>query len=65
MADVFQNLNMKDSARLYLQGLEPYFKTQKLEAAVYYVNTIKIALALKDNDRQQPKTSWKRKGNST
>jgi tetratricopeptide (TPR) repeat protein len=50
MADVFQNLNMKDSARLYLQGLEPYFKTQKLEAAVYYVNTIKIALALKDND---------------
>jgi sensor histidine kinase YesM len=45
MADVFQNLNMKDSARLYLQGLEPYFKTQKLDAAVYYVNTIKIALA--------------------
>lgn len=49
MADVFQNLNMTDSARTYLDGLEPYFKNQGLDMAVYYVNTIKIALALKSN----------------
>jgi tetratricopeptide (TPR) repeat protein len=50
MADVYQNLNRNDSARLYLKGLDVYFKAQKLDAAVYYVNTIKMALALKDND---------------
>ena len=50
MADVYQNLNMNDSARSYLKGVEPYFKAQKLAAAIYYVNTIKMALALKNND---------------
>jgi tetratricopeptide (TPR) repeat protein len=50
MADVFQNLNQNDSARIYLTGLEDYFKANKLDAGSYYVNTIKIALALKDDN---------------
>lgn len=50
LADVFQNLNMVDSSRFYLNGLDSYFKAQHFDAAYYYVNTIKMALALKAND---------------
>jgi tetratricopeptide (TPR) repeat protein len=49
MADVFLNLNMADSARFYLEKAEPYFIMNNIKEAIYYGNTIKIGLALKEN----------------
>jgi tetratricopeptide (TPR) repeat protein len=50
MADVFLNLNRADSATFYLDKAEPYFVKTKVSPAIYYVNTIRIGLALKAGD---------------
>ncbi|MCH4156037.1 MAG: histidine kinase [Muribaculaceae bacterium] len=50
MADVFFNLGQNDSARYYLKITEPYFVAQNVQPAIYYGNTVKIGLALADND---------------
>lgn len=55
MADVFVNLDMTDSAEAHLQGLDEYFNKQHLEAAKYYVNTIRIALAVKEGHYTEAK----------
>lgn len=47
MADVFLNLGQLDSAQHYIDLCMPYFKAIKLNDAIYYGNTIYIALALK------------------
>lgn len=47
MADVFLNLGQLDSAQHYIDLCMPYFKSIKLNDALYYGNTIYIALALK------------------
>lgn len=52
MADVFLKEGQLDSAQHYVDLCSPYFIKMKLDAAIYYANTIKIALALK---RGQPK----------
>jgi tetratricopeptide (TPR) repeat protein len=49
MADVFLNLGELDSAQLYLDGVEPYFKRIKSKVGVFYVNSIKLGLAVKRN----------------
>jgi Tfp pilus assembly protein PilF len=47
MADVFLNLGQTDSAKQYVALADTYFKSIKMDAAIYYCNTIKIAIALK------------------
>ena len=47
MADVFLNQGKLDSAQRYIDICSPYFKKIKLNDAIYYANTIYIALALK------------------
>ena len=48
LADVFLNLGQTDSARLYADEAEPYFRENKVGVAVYYAHTIRIGIALKE-----------------
>ncbi len=50
LADVFLNLGQIDSARYYLTLSEPYFKRGKITDGEYYINTIKIGIALTTNN---------------
>lgn len=47
LADVFLNLNMLDSARVYVNRCQSYFIKNKVDPAIYYTNTVKIGIALK------------------
>lgn len=50
LSDVYLNLNKLDSCKYYLNQAEPYFKSINHKSALYYLNTIKmgLAIALKD-----------------
>lgn len=48
MADVFLNLGQTDSASLYVDEAEQYFKEQQVNVGVYYAQTIRIGIALKE-----------------
>lgn len=50
LADVYLNLNKLDSCRYYYEKAEPYFKTVDHKNALYYINTIKIGLAIAQNN---------------
>lgn len=50
MADVCLNLGMTAEARHRLAQVEPYFSRMGDPTASYYINTIKIGLALRDGD---------------
>ena len=50
MADVCLNLGMTTEARRRLAQVEPYFRKMDDPTANYYINTIKIGLALRDGD---------------
>lgn len=50
LADVFLNLGQIDSAKYYLKLSEPYFKKAKIADGEYYINTVKIGIALKVNN---------------
>lgn len=50
MADVYMNMGRMDMARHYLAVCEPFFVKNKVDVAIYYVNTVKIGMALKEND---------------
>ena len=45
LADVFLNLQRTDSAQLYLDEVEPFFRKNGDSAAIYYCNTIRIGIA--------------------
>ena len=47
-ADVYLNLNNLDKAKEYLQLAEPVFKKQAIKIGIYYGNTIKIGILLKE-----------------
>ena len=47
-ADVYLNLNNLDKAKEYLQQAEPVFKKQAIKIGIYYGNTIKIGILLKE-----------------
>lgn len=47
-ADVYLNLNDLDKAKEYLQLAEPVFKKQAIKIGIYYGNTIKIGILLKE-----------------
>ena len=48
LADVMLNLNMTDSASFYLDQVEPVFKANNIEPCIYYANTIRIGIAIKE-----------------
>ena len=55
MADVFLNMNMTDSARYYVTEAEQYFKEQNVDVGIYYAQTIRIGIALKEGRAQDVK----------
>lgn len=50
MGDVFLQLNKPDSASKYIRSCLPFFEKIKSYNAIYYIDTQKLALALKNND---------------
>ncbi|MGN1229230.1 MAG: tetratricopeptide repeat protein [Prevotella sp.] len=50
LADVYLNLDNIDSARVMVERCEPFFRKYNIEAAIYYVNTIKIGICIKKNN---------------
>ena len=46
LADVYLNLGNTDSAQVLVEKCEPFFRKYNIEAAIYYVNTIKIGICL-------------------
>lgn len=50
LADVYLNLGRLDEARRHLIMVEPYMRRMNDPVATYYVNTIKIGLALRRGD---------------
>jgi tetratricopeptide (TPR) repeat protein len=50
LSDVHLNLNHLDSCKYYLDRAEPYFRKIDYKTALYYINTIRIGLAIKQND---------------
>ena len=50
LADVYLNLGMTAEAKRCLALVEPYFVKMDDATAVYYLNTIKVGLALRDGD---------------
>ena len=53
LADVFLNLNETDSARHYVSEAEAYFRQHGVDVAVYYANTIRIGIALKEKQYKE------------
>ena len=47
-ADVYLNLNNLDKAKEYLHLAEPVFKKNAINIGIYYANTIKIGILLKE-----------------
>lgn len=45
-ADVYLKLGMADSSKACIGRCEPYFQKNKVDVAIYYVNTVKIGIAL-------------------
>lgn len=56
MADVYLNLGIKDSATAYLNRCTPFFVKNKVDVAIYYCNTVRIGLALADDNLRLAKT---------
>ena len=56
LADVYLNLGNTDSARVMVEKCEPFFRQYDVEAAIYYVNTIKIGICIKNNNLGSVKT---------
>lgn len=52
LADVYLNLHKRDEAIKNLEQAEAYFKATGNDTGVYYANTIRIGLALLDNDTE-------------
>ncbi len=50
LADTYLNLNMTDSAQAYLDKAAPYFEANGVPEGIYYVNTIRIGIALENHD---------------
>lgn len=50
LADVYLNLNQTDSAKHYLDEVEPFFRKNGDPAGIYYCNTIRIGIATKRGD---------------
>lgn len=48
MADVFLNLDQTDSARQYVTEAEQYFRKQGVDVGIFYANTIRMGIALKE-----------------
>lgn len=48
MSDIFLNLGMTDSAKVYVNAAEEYFKKHSIDVGIYYANTIKIGIFLKE-----------------
>ncbi|MBP1613495.1 MAG: putative two-component regulator sensor kinase [Bacteroidetes bacterium] len=46
LADVYLNLNNLDSCRYYYEKAEPYFRAVDHKNILYYINTIKLGLAI-------------------
>lgn len=53
MADVFLNLGQTDSARLYVAEAERYFREQQVDVGVYYAQTIRIGIAVREERYQE------------
>jgi tetratricopeptide (TPR) repeat protein len=53
LADIYLNMGKLDSSQHYLKRGEAYFSNQQNQTAQYYINTIKIGLALKQNKLSQ------------
>ncbi len=49
MADVYLNLNMTDSAQIYLDMAEPIFIKVGVDVGIFYANTIRMGIAIKQN----------------
>ena len=52
LADVYLNLGNIDSAQVFVNKCEPFFRKYNVEVAIYYINTIKIGICLKKNNLQ-------------
>ena len=52
LADVYLNLGNIDSAQVLVNKCEPFFRKYNIEVAIYYINTIKIGICLKNNNLQ-------------
>lgn len=50
LSDVYLNLNKLDSCKYYYEKAEPYFKTIDHKNILYYINTIKLGLAIVQNN---------------
>ena len=48
LADVFLNLGQTDSARYYVEQAEPFFKKHKVDVGIYYAQTIRLGIAMKE-----------------
>lgn len=53
MADVFLNLHQEDSAAIYVDSVEPFFTSNNVELAIYYINTIRIGIALRNGQKAE------------
>lgn len=50
LADIYLNLGEVNKAILYLNQCEPYFKKIKAKDCIYYANSIRIGIAVKQKD---------------
>ena len=48
LADVFLNLGQTDSARIYLEEPERYFREKGVDVGIYYAQTIRMGIALRE-----------------
>ena len=50
LADVYLNLGNTDSAQVLVEKCEPFFRKYNIEAAIFYINTIKIGICINKNN---------------
>ncbi len=53
LADTYLNIGKTDSSVFYVGLAEPYFNSIHFQTALYYINTIKIGLAIKKHNYKQ------------
>jgi tetratricopeptide (TPR) repeat protein len=55
LADVYLNLGRTDSARAYVNEVEPYFVRNRVNVGIHYANTIRIGIALQEKNYDEVK----------
>lgn len=55
LADVYLNLGNTDSAKILVDEIEPFYRKYNVETALYYIGTIRIGIAISENELDKVK----------